>query len=572
MIFTILLGLYIFFISSIAGHMFFTLIKKVLKLHEDILPNYIELSFLGLFFLGSVLSALSIFLKIGIFTHLLVLSILLCYGWILRSTISKDFIIQVKKFNRLSLEIKVLFCIYLVLVVLYAQIYPVISDTGLYHAQNIQWITEYKVIKGLGNLHGRFAFNNQSFLLESFFSLSFLKLGRFHLLNSYLLINFSSYLIFSLNRRSDGWIKSLLGFGLLILILIYYLKFVSSPSPDVFSAISIWYVSLLFLKKGSINTLRIEFNWIVIVFSTFFLITVKLSTIPLLLIILVFIFQNSKDILKRAIISIGLASVVLTPFFLRNYYISGYLIYPASALDIFNPDWKIPPYYVQEMKTIITTHAQTHNSIVHPFSEWIPIWFSNLSLGFRCLTIFTFISPLFLTLLILYKKSLLRSFLKEIILLIITYCSYIFWFFSAPNYRFIYGFLFIYILCFFIIIVHFFRYEIPLGSRLKILINNIEIKLIYKTELIILTFLALFFASKLFFSSISNCLIIPEKYKAISTHSVKFNNFSVQIPDDNKYCWDECLPCSIIQNNIGITNIEMRGKELTDGFRVKEQK
>ena len=36
-------------------------------------------------------------------------------------------------------------------------------DTGLYHAQSIRWIEEYGVIRGLGNLHSRLAYNSAAF-------------------------------------------------------------------------------------------------------------------------------------------------------------------------------------------------------------------------------------------------------------------------------------------------------------------------------------------------------------------------------------------------------------------------
>ena len=37
-------------------------------------------------------------------------------------------------------------------------------DAGLYHLQLVMWFSKYPLIPGLGNLHGRFAFNNSHFL------------------------------------------------------------------------------------------------------------------------------------------------------------------------------------------------------------------------------------------------------------------------------------------------------------------------------------------------------------------------------------------------------------------------
>ncbi|MDE7232126.1 MAG: hypothetical protein K2N37_03525, partial [Lachnospiraceae bacterium] len=53
-------------------------------------------------------------------------------------------------------------------------------DTGLYHAQSIRWIEEYGVVKGLGNLHCRLAYNSASFALSALYSMAFLGGRSFH--------------------------------------------------------------------------------------------------------------------------------------------------------------------------------------------------------------------------------------------------------------------------------------------------------------------------------------------------------------------------------------------------------
>ena len=53
-------------------------------------------------------------------------------------------------------------------------------DTGLYHAQSIRWIEEYGVVKGLGNLHCRLAYNSSSFALSALYSMAFLNGGSYH--------------------------------------------------------------------------------------------------------------------------------------------------------------------------------------------------------------------------------------------------------------------------------------------------------------------------------------------------------------------------------------------------------
>lgn len=42
---------------------------------------------------------------------------------------------------------------------------PTVYDTSLYHNQAIQWIEKFGVVKGLGNLHNRLAYNSSFFAL-----------------------------------------------------------------------------------------------------------------------------------------------------------------------------------------------------------------------------------------------------------------------------------------------------------------------------------------------------------------------------------------------------------------------
>jgi hypothetical protein len=63
--------------------------------------------------------------------------------------------------------------------------------------------------------------------------------------------------------------------------------------------------------------------------------------------------------------------------------------------------------------------------------------------------------------------------------------------------------------------------------------------------------------------------LCPVKYIEVELKEVAINNMQIYVPVSGQYCWNSALPCSIFQNNIGITNIELRGKDLSEGFRVK---
>jgi hypothetical protein len=72
------------------------------------------------------------------------------------------------------------------------------------------------------------------------------------------------------------------------------------------------------------------------------------------------------------------------------------------------------------------------------------------------------------------------------------------------------------------------------------------------------------------YSETENSFVFPVKYKEVAVEKANINGFKVNIPTDNAQCWNACLPCSIRQSKMGITNIELRGKDLEEGFRVRK--
>jgi len=343
----------------------------------------------------------------------------------------------------------------------------------------------------------------------------------------------------------------------------------SSPTPDIFSALGICFIVMTYLERIASKDHN-KFFWIMVILTSFFLITVKLSALPIVFIVFLFLLEPGHGLAKKVTLIIGSGLIVFIPFFVRNYIISGYLIYPFPSIDLFNPDWKIPVSYVNEMKSVISAHARAGDWQTRPFSDWLPIWYSHLSTGFKMLSVFILLSPLLTGIIIILRRSIRNYFQSEFRILIICFLAIIFWFFSSPNYRFIYGFLFIYLLITGMILLHYFFYEIRLFSFFKRCRERfLKYYLEGLTYALIIFWPCLFFL-KCDFNELKKCIVLPFDYKEVTIKTVSVNNFQVNIPVDNTYCWNSAIPCSIIQKDIGITNIELRGKELKEGFRVKK--
>jgi hypothetical protein len=571
MISTILVWIYIFLLTTLIGHFVFRVLERVQHKEFSAKPSASELSMTGLTFLGIFLSFLSLFLKIGLTANLIIITLCLVYFLAERKSIIIDFKNLINDFKRFSSIFKVLIFIYLVLVLIAAQSVPTISDTGLYHIQNIKWISNYKVVPGLGNLHGRFAFNNHSFLAEAFFSFSFLKADFFHLLNSYLLILLSVTLIILVYKNLDRNIwRVFIYSGLLLLLQVFYLKAASSPTPDIFSLAGIWFIFIIYLERVAVDN-GSKLFWIPVLVMAFFMVTVKLSAFPIALISILYLAENNTNLWKKLIVILASASLVFVPYFLRNYFLSGYLIYPYPSIDLFNPDWKIPVQFVNEMKTVISTHAQSKDWQQRGFSEWFPIWYSHLSTVFKIMSCYILISPVLMTALILFSNDIRKRFQSSLKITAICLLAIVFWFLSAPNFRFIYAFLFFYLLINCVIIVSFliskFFSSDLIGSYRKQAINVLP-----KATPLFLALFSLWFVIKLDYKGFDKCVIFPSGFKEVHYNTIGLNNFSVNIPEDGTYCWNMPLPSSVISRNIGVTNIEMRGPDYKDGFRFRINK
>ena len=567
MISTILLWAYIFLLSTVSGHFFFR-ISGMFKNSKSDAPGIAELSIAGLVFCGVFLAVYSFFEKIGLAANIVIASFCLLYFLTSAGKILFTLKSAIRSFLQFPVRIKILAAIYLLLLLLAAQALPTIADTGLYHVQNIKWISSYKVVPGLGNLQGRFAFNNHSFLLESLFSFSFLRPDFFHLLNSYLLLLLSLTLISLINKylAADRW-KALLYSGLLLLLPVFYLKAASSPTPDIFALVSVWFIFIIYLERICVKPEN-GFYWVPVLFIAFFTVTVKLSAFPVALIAIVFLAEH-KGRFTGKVLKLALpALLVFIPYFIRNYIISGYLVYPFPHLDLFKPDWKIPIDYVKEMSSVISTYAQSGGWEQMPFAQWFPGWFAHLSAGFRLVSCYLVLSPFLLIAILIFStktRSLFPGFMK---LSAICVAAVIYWFLTAPNFRFIYAFLLFYLMMNLVIIIHFIADRFFPSLNMKMAVNKGSDPVLKPASALVII-LSLLFLALINYKGIDKCVLFPTGFKEVKFSSVELNNFNVNIPEDGTYCWNIPIPASVIQRHIGVNDIELRGPDLKYGFGMK---
>jgi len=556
MIIVFLVWVLVFTICMVIGYSFFQFVHRVQKGAFDKDFSSLDRCFFAGFAILSALSGiLSIFFPVGIkFLCLVVISVIaLCvlnYKGI--SALIKG---SFSKLTKIKKEEVAFFFLILLFVLMGAVQKITWLDTQAYHAQNIQWIQKYAVVPGLGNLHDRFAFNSMFFVASALFT--------FHIKDVLIFpLNGICYIVlvarlFTLYKKEDimGMYWKAMTYVLAVIISFFImLPNINTPSPDIICATIIIYIFLIILENKDQEGKKDLSLFVFITLLVFTCIVYKLSSLFLSLVLLFFM---SDRLVRKILIILGISALILIPFLVRNYILSGYLIYPFPELDIFNPDWKIPVKNVVETKSVIEAWARIP---VRPYSEvlslkitqWIVPWFTQLSANSKLIVLVNFFS-IFTMIWMLIRKE-----FKLVKIQVIIIINLIFWFLEAPDPRFAYGFIFI-------------GFSITLGFLIKSLPLPDFIRQPRSGNLLLALFLVIIFAKRIMVPAaiVNNpsMLLVPLPFGTVETKNYS-SNFIYRIPEHNQECFNTDIPCVVYP----LSDVVMRGENLASGFKVVNKK
>ena len=265
-------------------------------------------------------------------------------------------------------------------------------DTDLYHAQAIRWIEEFGIVKGLGNLHSRLAYNSAFFSLQALYSLKFLSGQSLHSLNGLIVYVMLAYAFVSLSffhrRRfaASDLIK-------ICFFLYFFLGGVhyglASPGTDIATLYLVLYLAAKWAEYaeqeaasaiGSESALT-EYGLLCIL--AVWALTLKLSALTLLLLAVcpaVRLIAGRKWKKIALFMLMGLA--LLLPFLARNVVVSGYLVFPLAASDPWALDWKMPLEVLRSHSVEIRAYGRgmtEPGTYLAPLAVWLPLWYGRLS-------------------------------------------------------------------------------------------------------------------------------------------------------------------------------------------------
>ncbi len=314
-------------------------------------------------------------------------------------------------------------------------------DTGLYHAQSIRWIEEYGIVKGLGNLHCRLAYNSSAFCLSALYSFSFLGGQSYHCAAGF----FALVLAGTCSEAAEAWKrKRLLLADIARMMGIYYLMVIFdemiSPASDYFMVLTVFYLVIRYLELAEEG----EKEWLpfgLLALLGVYAVSLKLSAAFVVLLAVKPAGMLVKERNGKGIVGfLGLGILILLPFLARNVLISGWLIYPFTAVDLFSVDWKIPKgiadYDAKEIQ-VWGRGIYDVSRYGESAAQWIGSWFfSQTALDKLFILAGLGAVPIsFVALAVGAVKGQDRQ--RDLMLAAVTVnLSFLFWMFSAPLIRY----------------------------------------------------------------------------------------------------------------------------------------
>lgn len=319
-------------------------------------------------------------------------------------------------------------------------------DTGLYHAQSVRWLEEYGIVKGLGNLHNRLAYNSAAFSLTALFSMSFFGGQSFHVMAGFLgwILACVSAELVEIRKRKRVCVSDFVA-----VLIVYYLTTIFnqmiSPESDYFMNLIVLYIVYRWIKLLEQKEEQVAPYALLCVLGVY-AVTLKLSGAMILVLVLQpAVWLLRKKDWKGIALYLSLGVITVLPYLIRNVVLSGWLVYPFPAVDLFSFDWKIPEgvagYDAAEIKVwgrgLYDVALQNM-----PLMQWAPKWFASLS-GLNRVFFLGSVAAIFWTLLQVISQCIRKQKGRwEYLLVQFTcVCCFLFWFINAPLIR--YGFIFL---------------------------------------------------------------------------------------------------------------------------------
>ena len=527
----------------------------------------------------------SIFYKVGIVANIVMILFCVLFVWLDRThytDILSDinggkFIGRIFGSGSTRIIKVIVFLIFFVAALFFTTEGNFFSDSGYYHEQSIRWIEEFGTVKGSVHILKRLAYNSCYFCQCALYSMRDIFSQSLHCLSGF-------YGILVMGYALAGFNKSIRTNAIRLAPFVYFILLcseITSPASDYPLVFSVFYVAIRWFELRDDNEEHYSPYALLSLFVVF-LISIKLTVGCLILIVIKPAIAMIKEKrIKEIITSIMAGIIILLPYFIRNYIICGWLIYPFTKIDIFNPDWKLPMRHVQtdadEIKVWGRGMGQIGGQVTDSIKVWLPHWWEYMSVPNRLIVASAIIV---LSVYLVYRVC---RFISEVIrhgikktateVVIDNIDRYIFeaallfsllyWFFESPLFR--YG------VCY-IIVAIFYAIGDMLGKAWnKSVIIKVAVVLICVLTMIpftngIIEYFKWNYECILYYSDYEY-FVMQEDYPRVEYGTTEINGVTFYYPKEELGQIGYHMFPALWFN--GTDNVESRGDKITDGYRYK---
>ncbi len=263
-------------------------------------------------------------------------------------------------------------------------------DGGLYHLPTIEWVNTYRIVPGLGNLHGRLAFNSSSLLFAAMLDNGPFDGRSFHITAGVLLAPILLHSLGAIRRLSTRTETGVAGDAyaaflmvpMLIALIIHEASSLDTDAPVALlllacgerliraysgerttEATSRWYLASLLLLSAAAVVLKLSAA--ITAASLFLLVCWTYRGL---------IAHSARQLLLPLTVVAGLALTWIG----RGIILSGYPLYPSSLLPM-PVSWRLPAEQTASEAGWIAFSARVVNQKEIPIGEhWVFAWFRGL--------------------------------------------------------------------------------------------------------------------------------------------------------------------------------------------------
>ena len=527
----------------------------------------------------------SIFYKVGIVANIVMILFCVLFVWLDRAhytDILSDinggkFIGRIFGSGSTRIIKVIVFSIFFVAALFFTTEGNFFSDSGYYHEQSIRWIEEFGTVKGSVHILKRLAYNSCYFCQCALYSMRDIFSQSLHCLSGF-------YGILVMGYALAGFNKSIRTNAIRLAPFVYFILLcseITSPASDYPLVFSVFYVVIRWFELRDDNEEHYSPYALLSLFVVF-LISIKLTVGCLILIVIKPAIAMIKEKrIKEIITSIMAGIIILLPYFIRNYIICGWLIYPFTKIDIFNPDWKLPMRHVQtdadEIKVWGRGMGQIGGQVTDGIKVWLPHWWEYMSVPNRMIVASAIIV---LSVYLVYRvcrfiSEVIRHGIKKTatevvidnidryIFEVALLFSLLYWFFESPLFR--YG------VCY-IIVAMFYAIGDMLGEAWnKSVIIKVAVVLICVLTMIpftngIIEYFKWNYECILYYSDYEY-FVMQEDYPRVEYGTTEINGVTFYYPKEELGQIGYHMFPALWFN--GTDNVESRGDKITDGYRYK---